>query len=309
MTSAATPNDSNRPVIVVTGANGLVGSHVCAALTERGATVRAVVRRAGTAPAGAGIEERVGEFTDPAFAADVVAGADAVVTTVHPMGSDRDVQEQIGVVGTTTIAQAAADAGVDRLVHVSTAAVYERSPQTGDVDESGALVGDDDNDYSVTKRDTDAALAAVDGLTRVLLRPPAILGAGESSVWNTLRPAAVREHESQRHAVADQSFAWVHVTDLAAVAADIAAGQIATSDDPASGPVPGACTPLNVAAGPARVEAYHSTVADAVGVEPVWDDDAVWTGSIVAARANAWGWTPRVTLEDALAELRAGLTS
>ncbi|MGJ9422881.1 NAD-dependent epimerase/dehydratase family protein [Aeromicrobium sp. CF3.5] len=309
MTSAPTPTDSNRPVIVVTGANGLVGSHVCAALAERGASVRAIVRTAGTAPQGTDIEERVGEFTDPAFAAETVAGADAVVTTVHPMGSSRDVQEQIGVVGTTTIAQAAADAGVDRLVHISTAAVYERSPQTGDVDESGALVSDDDNDYSVTKRDTDAALAEVDGITRILLRPPAILGAGESSVWNTLRPSAVREHESQRHAVADQSFAWVHVTDLAALAADVAVGQVASSDDPATGPVSGACTPLNVAAAPARVQDYHSTVAGAVGVEPVWDDDAVWTGSIVADRAHAWGWTPTTTLDDALAELRAGLTS
>lgn len=313
-TSTSTPTpastDSNRSVVVVvTGANGLVGSHVCAALAQRGAIVRAVVRTAGSAPTGADIQERVGEFTDPAFAAEVVVGADALITTVHPMGSSREVQQQVGVVGTTTIAQAAADAGLDRLVHVSTAAVYERSPHTGDVDEGGALVGDDDNDYSVTKRDTDAALAGVEGLTRILLRPPAILGSGESSVWNTLRPGAVREHESQRHAVADQSFAWVHVTDLAALAADIAVGQVASSDDPTSGPVPGACTPLNVAAGPARVQDYHSAVTEAVGVEPVWDDESVWTGSIVADRAHAWGWAPKITLDDALAELRDGLTS
>ena len=37
--------------VVVTGANGLVGSHVCAALAQRGVAVRAVVRRSGTAPA------------------------------------------------------------------------------------------------------------------------------------------------------------------------------------------------------------------------------------------------------------------
>ena len=36
-------------VVVVTGANGLVGARVCAAVAERGGTVRAVVRRAGTA--------------------------------------------------------------------------------------------------------------------------------------------------------------------------------------------------------------------------------------------------------------------
>jgi nucleoside-diphosphate-sugar epimerase len=135
-------SEPTTPVVVVTGANGLVGAHVCAALVERGATVRAVVRRAGGAPALRDVEEWVGDFTDATFAADVVAGADAVVTTVHPMGDDRETQERIGVRGTTTIARAAAAAGVTWLVHVSTAAVYDRSPGVGDVDESGALAGE-----------------------------------------------------------------------------------------------------------------------------------------------------------------------
>lgn len=304
MTSALTPT---APVVVVTGANGLVGAHVCAALAERGATVRAVVRRAGTAPTLRDVEERVGDFTDAGFAAEVVAGADAVVTTVHPMGDDRETQERIGVQGTATVARAAADAGVARFVHVSTGAVYDRSPEAGDVDESCALVDDDANDYAVTKRDTDAAIAAVDGPTRVLLRPPAILGAGETSVWNTLRPQAVRDDEAARHAVPDQSWPWVHVSDLSALAADLAVGRVAVSDDPALGPVAGACTPLNVAGEPATWRDYLGTVTGAVGVDPVWDDGPAWTGRIVADRAHAWGWSPTVTLEDALAELGAGL--
>jgi nucleoside-diphosphate-sugar epimerase len=293
------------PVVVVTGANGLVGSRICAVLDERGVTVRAVVRRAGTGPAGG--EEHVGEFHDPDFAAAVVAGATAVVTTVHPMGSDRETQHRVAVEGTPVIARAARDAGVGRLVHISTAAVYDRSPEAGDVDESSALVGEDANDYAATKRDTDAALAEVAGITRVLVRPPAILGAGETSVWNTLRPAAIREHEDARHALPEQTFSWVHVDDLAAFVADVAAGDVAASADPEQGPVEGECVAVNVAAGPATVRDYYEAVTGALGVEPVWDDGPAWTGRISADRAHGWGWGPAVDLAQALAEIDTGL--
>ena len=295
------------PVVVVTGANGLVGSHVVSALSERGATVRAVVRRVGTAPRQPGVEEHVGDFAEPTFAATVVAGADSLVTTVHPLGSGRDDQRRVGLDGTMVIAEAAVDAGVPLLVHVSTAGVYDRSPGAGDVDESAALVPDDSSAYSVVKRDVDAALARLEGATRVLLRPPAILGPGSTSVWNTVRPAEIRDDEGQRHANPDQTFAWVHVDDLASIAADLATGTIATADDPDVGPVAGGCTPVNVASGPATQRDYLGAVTEALGLDATWDQGPAWTGQVVADRARRWGWTPRVDLPTALEELRAGL--
>ena len=296
-------------VVVVTGANGLVGARVCAALTERGATVRAVVRRAGTGPAAEGLDEYVGDFADPDFAATVVKGADAVVTTVHPMGSDRATQQRVAVEGTSLLARAARDAGVARLVHVSTCAVYDRRPGVGDVDETSALVGDDADDYAVTKRDTDAALAEVDGITRVLVRPPAILGPGETSVWNTLRPAEIRADEEQRRTNPTRTFAWVHVDDLATLVVDLAVAQVPEATDVSSGPLAGGCTAVNVAGGPATARDYVGTVCQALEVEPIWDDGLpAWTGQILADRAQGWGWVPAVTLQEALAELADGLT-
>ncbi|KQV63379.1 epimerase [Nocardioides sp. Root122] len=295
------------PIVVVTGANGLVGSHVVAALGERGATVRAVVRRVGAAPDLPGVEEHVGDFADPVFAETVVAGADALVTTVHPLGGDHDAQRRVGLDGTLVIATAAADAGVPLLVHVSTAAVYDRSPGAGDVSEGSALVDDDAGDYPVIKRDVDAALDRLEGATRVLLRPPAILGQGESSVWNSVRPAQLRDSESERRAQPDKSFAWVHVTDLAALAADLATGAIPAGSDISSGPLAGGCTPVNVASEPATQRDYVGTVARALSVEPVWEGGEAWTGQILADRARSWGWAPAVSLADALAELEDGV--
>lgn len=307
MSDSSRTDVSAEQTVVVTGANGLVGARICAALVERGAAVRAVVRRPGTAPVLPGVEERVGEFTDAAFAEQVTAGSSAVVTTVHPMGSDLETQHRVAVVGTPVLARAAAAAGVERLVHISTAAVYDRASGVGDVDESSRLVDDDAGDYAVTKRDTDAALAEVEGITRVILRPPAILGAGGSSVWNTLRPAEVLADEGARHAIAEQTFAWVHVDDLAAIAADVACGRVADSTDPESGPAAGGCVAVNVTAGPATQRDYLGTVTGALGVEPVWDEAPAWTGHLLAGRAERWGWAPTVDLSAALAEIDAGL--
>ncbi|MCF6506644.1 NAD(P)-dependent oxidoreductase [Blastococcus sp. MG754426] len=293
------------PVVVVTGANGLVGTAVCRALAARSAQVRAVVRRAGSAPALDCVTEHVGDFAEEDLARAVTEGADAVVTTVHPMGSPREVQHRVGVEGTSVIARAARDAGVARLVHVSTAGVYDRSAGVGDVAEDGALLPEGSGDYPDTKNATDAALAEVGGLTTVLVRPPAILGPGETSVWNTLRPQAVRGGENRANPA--QTWAWVHVEDLAALIADVATGAIATAGDPEEGPVAGGTTPVVVAGEPATWRDYLETVADAVGVDPEWTDEPVWTGQLRADRARRWGWAPRVDLAHALHELRSGL--
>ncbi len=298
---------TSAPVVVVTGANGLVGAAVCRALVERSARVRAVVRRVGSAPALDGVTEHVGDFADEGLARAVTQGADAVVTTVHPMGASREVQHRVGVEGTPVLARAARDAGVARFVHVSTAGVYDRSAGVGDVAEDGALLPGGSGDYPDTKNATDVALAQVGGLTTVLVRPPAIMGAGDTSVWNTLRPQGIRDGE--RRANPAKTWAWVHVDDLAALIADVATGAVATADDPERGPVAGGATPVIVAGEAATWRDYLGTVTDALGVVPEWTDEPVWTGQLLTERARGWGWVPRVSLAQAMDELRRGLTT
>jgi nucleoside-diphosphate-sugar epimerase len=192
-------------------------------------------------------------------------------------------------------------------VHVSTAGVYDRSAGVGDVAEDGALLPEGSGDYPDTKNATDAALAQVGGLTTVLVRPPAIMGAGDTSVWNTLRPQAISDGE--RRANPAKTWAWVHVDDMAALIADVATGAVATADDPERGPVAGGTTPVIVAGEPATWRDYLGTVTDALGVAPEWTDEPVWTGQLLTDRVRRWGWAPRVSLAQAMDELRQGLAT
>jgi nucleoside-diphosphate-sugar epimerase len=175
------------------------------------------------------------------------------------------------------------------------------------VADDGALLPEGSGDYPDTKNATDAALARISGLTTVLVRPPAILGAGGTSVWNTLRPRALRDGD--RRANPARSWPWVHVDDLAAFLADLATGAVATSDDAERGPVAGGTTAVIVAGEPATWRDYLGTVTDALGVAPEWTDEPVWTGRLLTDRARGWGWAPRVSLAQALDELRQGLTA
>ena len=103
----------------------------------------------------------------------------------------------------------------------------------GDVDESAPLVGDDSNDYAVTSV-TATALAKFDRITRVLLRPPAVFGPGESSVWTPCdRRRCATTSRSATPSRTSRSV--VHVDGLAAFAADVALGRVAASDDPEVG--------------------------------------------------------------------------
>ena len=175
------------------------------------------------------------------------------------------------------------------------------------MDEASPLVTDHADAYAVTKRDTDAALAEVEGLTRVLLRPPAILGHGESSIWNSVRPAVIRDDEKVRHTVPGKSFAWFMSTTSEPSPRTWHRAERRRRRTPGADRSRARAPVVNVAAGPAQARDYYETVTGALGVEPVWDDAPAWTGRILAGRAHGWGWAPTVDLAQALAEIDRGL--
>ena len=109
---------------LVTGGTGFVGAHVVRELLREGATVRVLARANGDRRALAGLTVDVceGDLGDPASLRRAVQG----VRTVYHVAADyrlwtRRPEElyRTNVEGTRAILQAAADAGVSRVVHTS----------------------------------------------------------------------------------------------------------------------------------------------------------------------------------------------
>jgi dihydroflavonol-4-reductase len=107
----------------VTGGTGFVGRRLVAKLAERGDTVVALVR----SPERAGLQAELaaGDLSDRARLASAMAGCDSVfhLAADYRVGirrSDRAGMFETNVAGTENVLDAAGDAGVGRIVYVST---------------------------------------------------------------------------------------------------------------------------------------------------------------------------------------------
>jgi nucleoside-diphosphate-sugar epimerase len=175
--------DANPPLAFLTGATGMIGSHLAERLLSMGWRVRALVRKTSDSgllkSLGVGLVE--GDVGDPASVltphledVDYVFHCAALVSDWAPLQE----MVRVNVEGTRHLAEAAMACGrLRRFVFLSSMVVFGIAPQR-DFDEAAPLIHTGDH-YNLTKiraEETVRRLATERGLPAVIVRPPYVYG-------------------------------------------------------------------------------------------------------------------------------------
>ncbi len=173
--------------VLITGATGFVGRFLCAHLLEDGFSVRATVRSSGTAASlVAGVEptsiESIGPETEWRHAVNDIDTVIHLAARVHIMNDPSSDPladfRRVNMQGTENLARQAAQAGVKRLVFVSSIKVNGEENATPYTPNSPPSPSDP---YGISKWEAEQALRKIGqetGMEVVVVRPTLVYGPG-----------------------------------------------------------------------------------------------------------------------------------
>ncbi|MEZ4435939.1 MAG: NAD-dependent epimerase/dehydratase family protein [bacterium] len=223
--------------VLVTGATGFIGRHLCRHLAARGHRLRVLVRPTTSASRLerlGEVETVTGDVTVPASLPEAVDGCEAVVHLAGVIAAARRaIYERVNVDGTRNLALACRGRGVSRIVYVSSLAAQGPSvpgqPHRHAGDEAPV------NDYGHSKLAAERCLLdATAQVPAVVLRPGIVFGPYDPEIAAWARMARLRVLPI----VAGLELSFVHVDDLCVLIGDLLepgerpAGPFFVSDDP-----------------------------------------------------------------------------
>jgi len=173
-------------MILVTGANGLVGSFLCKELVEKGYKVKALVRKNSDMSllkeVAGKLEIHIGELNDVGSLLDAIEGVDCIVHTaaiISFWSKRKDEMYQTNVEGTKSILNVALENNIKKFIHISSVAAIGRKVSNMQITETNTWEESALNTrYAVTKHqaELEVSRAAEEGLNVVILNPSIILG-------------------------------------------------------------------------------------------------------------------------------------
>jgi nucleoside-diphosphate-sugar epimerase len=171
--------DLSGKQVLVTGATGFIGGRLLETLVlDRGAKVRALTTGYARAVRIARFDTDIvlGDVTNPDDVKKAVQGCSFVFHCAHGNTGDEEWQRRVNVEGTRNLLEASRAAGVKRVVHVSTMAVYG-NPGDGDLDET-APRGSSGDVYGESKLEAEIVAEEFGnrGLPVVIVQPTVVYG-------------------------------------------------------------------------------------------------------------------------------------
>lgn len=177
-------NGENILKVLITGATGLLGSHLIKELQDRGEEIRALVLPVENADklTAQGVEIVRGDITDAGSLGPAVEGVDLVFHLAGMMGVWRPMADYrlVNVTGSENLYKAAQAAGVRRYVHTSSHTIYGLGHGRFMTEEDP--LRPDPDPYSVTKAEGDRLMRRLmlnSDVETVILRPGTFFGPGD----------------------------------------------------------------------------------------------------------------------------------
>ncbi len=180
--------------ILVTGATGFLGQHLCRQLRETGANVHGLSRsdRGDRALAALGVSAVRGDLDDAAsLRAALAAGFDVVfhaAVDTNRWRARNDAQTRTNVEGTRALLEAAMATGVGAFVHTSSVSSFSHLVHDTLTEQSPRRGGESWINYERTKFLAENLVrdAATRGLKTIVLYPAHIFGPGDTNNWARL---------------------------------------------------------------------------------------------------------------------------
>ncbi len=202
--------------VLITGGSGYFGSILVDRALARGDTVRVLDLNPPEPRPGATVEAIVGDVRDDATVRSAVEGVDVVLHNVAqvPLARDRDLFWSVNVVGTANVLLAARDAGVAKVVHTSSSAIFGIPELNPVVEETSPRPLEP---YGRAKLEAEVLCgeAVAGGLDVTIVRPRTILGHGRLGIMAILfefvaegAPVYVLDGGNNR-------YQFIHADDLA----------------------------------------------------------------------------------------------